>query len=150
MSAPNPGFAWPPEGVRENLGAARRILKRQRRVRPDRQQVVEIEQHRRMLGGRNQHVDKTARDMRADHVAFERRRHRDRAGLGARDDKMVAPEMHQALEKRPFGGHRHVEARLQGPRMAWPEHLLEAALHRQAVASHGRHVRRHGRRPAIR
>jgi len=25
-SAPNPGFAWPPEGVQENLGAARRFL----------------------------------------------------------------------------------------------------------------------------
>ena len=26
MNAPNPGFAWPPKGVQENLGAARRFL----------------------------------------------------------------------------------------------------------------------------
>ena len=27
-AAPNPGFAWPPEGVQEILGAARRFLER--------------------------------------------------------------------------------------------------------------------------
>ena len=80
------------------------------RVRPDRRGVVEIEQHRRMGFGGEQHVGEAAEHMRPDRLALigaGETRH-----LVGRHAEMVGPEPHQPFGKADLGAERRGKARL--------------------------------------
>src|SRR5262249_15145817 len=110
-----------PEGMQlENL--AREILVdpdawglppralRGRRIRPDREVVVEIQLHRRVRVDREQHVREAAEDVRPDRLALEAAGEPSEKLLVDGDGKVVAPELRQPLEEGTVGGNRVLQA----------------------------------------
>ena len=83
------------------------------RIRADREHLVEIEQHRRMPLGGEQHIDEAAGDMRPDRLALES------PGEAADDrphagySEMIAPEARQPFLQRRIAIDDRVEARIE-------------------------------------
>ena len=92
----------------------------QRRIRPDRGRLVEVEQHRRMLLDRNQHVLEAAHQVRPDRFIFEQPGKTDGRRLGCRHCEMVRPEVGQPLGEGGRGGQRAVDARTDEGRVDLP------------------------------
>ena len=67
---------------------------------PDRADVVEIEQHRRVAHHRQQHVGEAAGDMRADRLLDEGARQRGALAAAQRDREVVGPEPDQPFAER--------------------------------------------------
>jgi hypothetical protein len=78
------------------------------RSRTDRGSVVEIEQHRGVALGRQQHVGKAAEHVWADRLALIGAGHHRRIEA---DAEMVRPEPHQPLDQSDFGVERGVKTR---------------------------------------
>src|SRR3546814_2860165 len=68
------------------------------RIRPDRGGIVEIEQHGRMPGRRQQHVAEAAEGMGADRLALIGAGHGSDELLAPGHGEMVGPELHTALD----------------------------------------------------
>ena len=81
------------------------------RVRSGGEPVVEVAQHRRMGGGRDQQGLEAAGDVRPDRVALERADQAASRALEDRDGEVVGPEPLQPLGERPLGCRGGGEAR---------------------------------------
>ena len=76
------------------------------RARADRLEVVEVDEHRRMLRRREHHVFEAAEHVRPDRLALVAAGERRDENLGAdRDAEMIRPERDQAFDERPIGRH---------------------------------------------
>ena len=102
-------------------------------VGPDRQPVVEIDDHARMLGRCEQHVGKATSNVRPDRFLLERWRQCHCAGFGGRDGEMVGPEMHQPFVHRRLRRQRGFHARCDCARDAEAEVLHEVFLNRKPL-----------------
>ena len=97
--------------AREVLVQPARVDEARDRLRADRARVVEIEQHSRMAGRRQQHVGEAAEHVRADRLALVAAGHAHRR-VG-RDAEMVRPEPDQPLDESDLGRDRGIEPRLR-------------------------------------
>src|SRR5882672_11263075 len=80
----------------------------ERRARPDRLDVVEIEAHRRMARDGEQHIGEASGDVRADRLALESADEAAYHRPQRRDGEVVAPEEDQTLAQRRRAGDRRV------------------------------------------
>ncbi len=82
------------------------------RVGADRARIVEIDEHRRMGFGGQQHVAEAAEHVRADDLAFIGAANLAHVALVRRHAEMVRPEPDEPLEEADLGAERGLDARL--------------------------------------
>ena len=81
------------------------------RTGADRLRIVEVEGHRRMLGGGKKHIGETSGDMRPDHFTFEGTGQARDDGPSCRHGEVIAPEHHQTFMKRDIARYHRLGAR---------------------------------------
>jgi len=99
-----------------------------RRIRADREVVVEIQLHRRVRLDREQHVREAAEDVRPDRLALEAAGEPGEKLLVDGDGKVVAPELRQPLEEGTVGGNGVLQTRGHFRGIDRPQKLRQALL----------------------